>query len=79
MARGAKLLHAMRANPRDWRIEDVATLCNAVGLELQPPKGGGSHWKVRDVSRAHTLIIPAHNPINPVYIRKLIAFMEVGR
>ena len=66
----------MRANPRDWRIEDVGRLCAAFGLELEPPRGGGSHWKVRDEADGRTLIVPAHKPINPVYIRSLIAFVE---
>jgi hypothetical protein len=76
MGRGAKLLEQMRANPRDWRIEDVETVCAAFGVELEPPGGGGSHWKVRDLLGAGTLIIPAHKPINPVYIRKLVALLE---
>jgi len=76
VVRGAKLLEAMRANPRDWRIEDVARLCAANGLDLEPPRGGGSHWKVRDVRNGRTLIVPAHKPINPVYIKKLIVFVE---
>ena len=76
MSRGAKLLEQMRANPRDWRIEDVETVCAAFGVELEPPRGGGSHWKVRDLLGAGTPIIPAHKPINPVYIRKLVALLE---
>jgi hypothetical protein len=76
MSRAAKLLERMRANPRDWRIEDVETVCAAFGVELEPPRGGGSHWKVRDLLGAGTLIIPAHKPINPVYIRKLVALLE---
>ena len=78
MTRGTKLLEAMRANPRDWRIEDVARLCAAFALELETPRGGGSHWKVEDAADGRSLIVPAHKPINPVYIRKLIAFAEAG-
>jgi hypothetical protein len=29
LARADKLLARMRANPRDWRIEDVEALCRA--------------------------------------------------
>jgi len=79
MTRGAKLLDAMRLNPRDWRIEDVATVCHARRVELERPRGSGSHWKVRDPSGGRTLIIPAHKPINKVYIKMLVAFLEGGR
>jgi hypothetical protein len=73
------LLERMRANPRDWRMEDVATICAAPDVELEPPRGGGSHRKVRDHRRGQTLIIPAHKPINPVYIRKLVALIGGDR
>jgi len=56
----------MRANPRYWRIEDVQTLCVALGFDLEPPRGGGSHWKVRDLGGGRTLIIPAAKPIKPI-------------
>lgn len=69
----------MRDNPRDWRIGDVAAICAAVSLELERPRGGGSHWKVRDFAGGRTLIIPAHKPINPVYIKQLVAFVEDRR
>lgn len=76
MVSGRRLLQRMRDHPFDWRIEDVATLCTAFGIELERPRGGGSHWKVRDRDRGRTLIIPAHKPIKPVYIRKLVALLE---
>ena len=33
MARRDKLLDQMRANPRDWRIEDVVRSCARSGLD----------------------------------------------
>jgi hypothetical protein len=33
-----KLLERMRANPRDWRIEDVAAVCAAFGIACTPPR-----------------------------------------
>jgi hypothetical protein len=65
----------MRANPRDWRIEDVATLCAASGATCEPPRKG-SHYKVSHASRAEILTIPAQRPIKPVYIRALVVFID---
>jgi hypothetical protein len=43
VARGEKLLERMRANPRDWRIEDVRTLRRAYELDFDKP-ASGSHY-----------------------------------
>jgi len=75
VGRGEKLLERMRANPRDWRIEDVLRLCAAFGAACTPPKKG-SHYKVRHVSQDEILTIPAHRPIKPVYIADLVRFIE---
>ena len=72
---GAKLLERMRGNPRDWRIEDVATVCRACGLTLAAP-GRGSHYKIGHASMPAILTIPAHRPIKPVYIRDLVRFID---
>jgi hypothetical protein len=78
MTRGKKLLERMRENPRDWRIEDVATVCAAFGVTCTPPRKG-SHYKVKDESRERALVLPAHKPIKPAYIKLLIRFLdEVG-
>jgi hypothetical protein len=36
----AKLLERMRANPRDWRIEDVVAVCAAFGVASTAPRKG---------------------------------------
>jgi hypothetical protein len=75
MARGEKLLERMRHNPRDWRIEDVKTLCNAFEIDLDSPSGG-SHYGASDLSREHALTIPFARPIKAVYIKKLVTFVD---
>ena len=75
MGRGDKLLERMRANPRDWRIEDVRTLCNAFEIDFDPPSGG-SHFGVSTPDRVHALTIPFARPIKFVYIRKLVRFVD---
>ena len=65
----------MRANPRDWRIGNVITVCEAFGLTCTPPRKG-SHYKVKHESQAEMLTIPAHRPIKPVYIADLVRFID---
>ena len=78
MAGGDKLLEAMRANPRDWRIGDVERLYAQFGLSCAPPRKG-SHYKVKHRAVAAILTIPAHRPIKPVYIRELVGFVDTVR
>lgn len=75
MARGEKLLERMRANPRDWRIEDVERLCAAFGVSCTPPRKG-SHYKVKHASQEEILTIPAHRPVKQVYVVDLVRFIE---
>ncbi len=75
MVRGAKLLEKMRANPRDWRIEDVVSLCEAHGVACTAPRKG-SHYKVKHAGQTEILTVPAHRPIKAVYIRDLVEFLD---
>ena len=68
----------MRANPRDWRIEDVATVCAAFGIACAAPRKG-SHYKVKHEGQAEFLTVPAHRPIKPGYIEALVAFLDAVR
>jgi len=65
----------MRANPRDWRIEDVRQVCKAFGLDLDRPPGG-SHYGVSAPGRRHHVTVPFARPIKPVYIRELVRFVD---
>lgn len=65
----------MRANPRDWRIEDVATVCKAFELDLDRPPGG-SHYGVSASGWRHHVTVPFARPIKPVYIRRLVRFID---
>ncbi|TMJ14711.1 MAG: type II toxin-antitoxin system HicA family toxin [Alphaproteobacteria bacterium] len=78
MVRGVKLLERMRANPRDWRIEDVETLCAAFGLELHGPPGG-SHYGIKHDSQVLRLTIPFRRPIKAVYVRQLVRYVDAVR
>ena len=75
MANASKLLQRMRVNPRDWRIEEIVTICEAMGIACTAPRKG-SHYKVKHLSVIEILTIPAHRPIKPIYIRDLVQFID---
>jgi hypothetical protein len=73
----SKMLEKMRGNPAgDWKIENVETLCRQVGLECEPPRGGGSHFKTWSDHFSGILTIPAKRPIKTIYIKRLIALAD---
>lgn len=74
------LLIRMKSNPRaDWTLADVERLCRVEGIGCEPPRGGGSHFKVAHGSQPRILTIPFRKPVKPVYIRELIHFVEAVR
>lgn len=75
MNTAAKLLAAMRRNPRDWQIGQLQTVARQQGVDWRHDKS--SHC-VFVRSDGRTLSVPAHRPIKPVYIRKFIELVEGG-
>jgi hypothetical protein len=74
---GSKLLEQMRRNPRgDWSMEDIVRVCNQAGIRCVPPRAGGSHYKVYCADMPEILTVPYKRPIKPVYIRRLVAFID---
>jgi len=70
------LVARMRVNPAgDWRIRDVEALCREYGLSFRFGKGT-SHAHARHPSAREILTIPAQRPIKPVYIRKLVRYID---
>jgi predicted RNA binding protein YcfA (HicA-like mRNA interferase family) len=78
MAAAEKLLDRMRANPRDWRIEDIISVCIGFGIACTAPRKG-SHYKVKHETMTEILTVPAHRPIKPVYVRELVRFIDAVR
>jgi len=75
-----KLLDKMRNNPRDdWTIQNIQTLCGQEGLDCLPPSGGGSHWQVRHPLVNDVLTVPAHRPIKPIYVKRLVQLVAAVR
>jgi hypothetical protein len=77
MSRGGTF-ERMARNPRDdWTISDIERVCRENGLTFNPPRGGGSHYKV--LGAGHILTIPARRPIKPVYIKTLVGLISKVR
>lgn len=73
MNTAAKLLAAMRRNPRDWQITDLQAVARQNGLDWRHQKSCHCVF-TRDDGR--TLSVPAHRPIKPVYIRKFVEMID---
>ena len=68
------LLERMRANPAgDWRIHDVEALCRE---HARFRRQGYVACSCASSLGARDLTIPAHRPIKPVYIRKLVRYID---
>lgn len=77
MARSNSLLDRMRANPAsDWTIADVEKICRQHGLLFRPGHAT-SHAHARHPDAVEIVTIPARRPVKPVYIRKLVRYIEL--
>ncbi len=65
----------MRANPRDWRIDDLKAIAERVGIHYRQP--GTSHVTFR-FSNGSKITVPAHKPIKPVYIKQFLELLDEG-
>lgn len=68
-----KLLERMRNNPRDWRIEDLISIAKHYGFKHD--QSGTSHVTFRTKS-GQRVTVPAHKPINPVYVKQFLKVIE---
>jgi hypothetical protein len=72
-------LDRMRRNPAaDWTIADIEAVCREYGLRCSPPTGGGSHYKVSHPTQRDILTILSRRPVKPVYVRKLVRFVDLA-
>lgn len=73
MSKADKLLARMRANPRDWSIEDLKVLARRHHVDWRQP--GTSHVTFSFPGRS-PVTVPAHKPVKPVYIKKFLALLD---
>ena len=76
MTKADKRLQKMRHNPRDWRIEDLQSVADSLGVEWV--HDGGSHAVFRSPTGAH-LTVPAKRPIKPVYVKLFLDLMDQAK
>ena len=74
MTKNEKTLSRMKANPKDWRIEQLETVAKQYGVAIH--KTGGSHVVFDHRDWVDLLCVPAHRPIKPIYVKKFIALIE---
>ena len=73
----SKRFERMAQNPKGgWTIADVEAICREFGIQCDPPRGGGSHYKVSHASQFEILTVPSKRPIKAVYVKKLIEFIQ---
>jgi predicted RNA binding protein YcfA (HicA-like mRNA interferase family) len=77
MPRSDRIFARMRANPRDWRIEQLESVAKTHGVNIRKP--GGSHVIFEHPTVGRALSVPARRPIKPVYVRKFVEFIEEVR
>ena len=73
MNTAAKLLQAMRTNPRDWTLAQIQTVARQHSIDWRHE--GSSHC-VFVRSDGKTLPVPARPPIKPIYVKKFVEPIE---
>lgn len=74
MSKRAKLLEAMRNNPRDWRIDDLISVARQFDIECR--NHGGSHHVFSYPGIEDDVSVPAHRPVKPIYIRQFLLLVD---
>ena len=70
----AKLLEAMRNNPRDWRIDDLISVARQFDIECR--NHGGSHHVFSYPGIEDDVSVPAHQPVKPIYIHQFLLLVD---
>ncbi|TAN46595.1 MAG: type II toxin-antitoxin system HicA family toxin [Methylococcaceae bacterium] len=74
MSTHEKMLARMRNNPLDWRIDDLKSIANRLGIDWR--NEGGSHHVFSYPGVDDDVCIPVHRPIKPVYVRLFLALVD---
>ncbi len=68
------MLAKMRANPRDWRIDELETVARRFGIDVR--KTGGSHFVFLHPDSEIAVTVPFKRPIKPIYVIQLLALLD---
>jgi predicted RNA binding protein YcfA (HicA-like mRNA interferase family) len=74
MSKLDKLIQKLKNNPRDVKIETVQKIADNYGLQYS--WGKGDHMNIKHPELDYILTVPAHRPIKPIYIKKLLSMIE---
>jgi hypothetical protein len=74
MNTAAKLLEAMRQNPRDWSMQELLTVARRHHVECR--SSGGSHHVFSHPAVAEIVTVPAHRPIKAIYVKQFVALID---
>ncbi len=67
----------MRVNPAAGvRMSEIEAVFIEHGVFCTPPRGGGSHFKIAHPAMVEKLTIPFNRPVKPIYIKRLVAFLD---
>mgnify|MGYP005864411307 CR=1 FL=1 len=72
--RAVKTLEDMRANPRDWRIDDLETVARVFSISVREPSG--SHVLFSHPQLREALNVPARRPIKAVYVWQFVRLVD---
>lgn len=73
MSTAEKTVAQMKANPLDWRIEDLQVVARRYSIDWRHE--GTSHCTFITAG-GKTLPVPAKKPIKPIYVRKFLQLLE---
>lgn len=74
MSKFDKLLQRMRRNPRDFTIDEIAKVPEHFGFVKRTTSG--SHVTFSHNALSEILTVPAHKPIKPIYVKKLLKLID---
>jgi hypothetical protein len=77
MSTHEKLFARMRNNPRDWRIDDLKTVANRLGIVCRTE--GGSHHVFSCLGVEEDVCVPSHRPIKPIYVRQFLVLCDKAK
>lgn len=74
MSKAVKILDKMRANNKNWRIEDIQVIAKHFAVDCR--HGSGSHYVFGASDIEEAVCIPNHKPVKEFYIKRFIHFID---
>jgi len=73
MNTAAKLLEAMQANPKGWRLEQLQTVARRHDIDWRHDGTSHCYFIRKD---GETLSVPARRPIKEVYVKHFVKLVK---